>query len=179
MSVSIRRATPSDAAAIALVAAETFPLACPPSTTRTSIDDFIARHLSVERMREYLADPERVLFLAETRSEIAGYAMLIFGEPTDVDVAASVVARPTAELNKLYVRESLHGRGIAPLLVEASLVAARARGALSTWLGVNQLNARANRFYEKTGFLRVGTKRFLVGQTYEEDFVRELRFTAG
>ena len=94
-------------------------------------------------------------------------------------MAASVVARPTAELSKLYVRESLHGQGMAPLLVESTLVVARARGALSTWLGVNQLNARANRFYEKTGFLRVGTKRFLVGEIYEDDFVRELRFTAG
>jgi hypothetical protein len=33
---------------------------------------------------------------------------------------------------------------------------------------------RANRFYEKQGFVRVGTKKFLVGQRYEDDFVRAL-----
>jgi len=41
------------------------------------------------------------------------------------------------------------------------------------WLGVNQLNARAQRFYAKHGFERVGVKRFLVGDRFEDDFVYE------
>lgn len=173
MFAGIRRATPDDAEALAAVAAETFPLACPPSTTPASIGDFIARHLSVERMSEYLNDPARVMFLASIESETAGYAMLIFGEPADADVAAAVETRPTAELSKLYVREGFHGQGVAASLVSAALAAAQDGGAASTWLGVNQLNARANRFYEKSGFALVGTKRFLVGDAYEDDFVRE------
>jgi ribosomal protein S18 acetylase RimI-like enzyme len=44
------------------------------------------------------------------------------------------------------------------------------------WLGVNQLNARANRFYEKNGFAIVGEKKFLVGGKAEDDFVRERVF---
>ncbi len=62
---------------------------------------------------------------------------------------------------------------VAPALVIASVAAARARGAVSLWLGVNQENGRANRFYEKQGFALVGTKRFLVGTRFEDDFVRE------
>ena len=58
----------------------------------------------------------------------------------------------------------------------ASIAAAQARDAAGVWLGVNQENARANRFYEKCGFAIVGTKRFLVGGVYEDDFVRELVF---
>jgi RimJ/RimL family protein N-acetyltransferase len=54
--------------------------------------------------------------------------------------------------------------------------AARAAGRAGIWLGVNQLNARANRFYERSGFALVGTKRFLVGGSWEDDFVRELSF---
>jgi diamine N-acetyltransferase len=41
------------------------------------------------------------------------------------------------------------------------------------WLGVNQENARANRFYEKNGFAQVGIKHFLVGDRLEDDYVRE------
>ncbi|MDQ4137674.1 MAG: GNAT family N-acetyltransferase, partial [Actinomycetota bacterium] len=37
----------------------------------------------------------------------------------------------------------------------------------------NQHNARANRFYEKSGFRTVGTKRFRVGAELHHDFVRE------
>jgi GNAT superfamily N-acetyltransferase len=99
--------------------------------------------------------------------------MLIEGEPQDPDVAAVVAARPTIELSKIYVRAEEHGRGVSAVLMESSIVAARDRGAASLWLGVNQQNERANRFYEKHGFALVGVKRFLLGTRWEEDFVRE------
>jgi len=170
----VRAATPDDAALIAAVAAETFPLACPPHTTPAAIAQFIAKNLSVTSFEGYLADPDRALFVAELGTEPAGYTMVVFGDPHDPDVAAAVTARPTAELSKMYVREGFHGGGVAAHLIAASVAAARDRGSVTVWLGVNQENARANRFYEKQGFALVGTKRFLVGDRYENDFVREL-----
>ena len=170
----IRLAGVDDAALLHSVAAETFPLACPPHTTPGAIAEFIAANLSQSAFAGYLADPQRELFLAQVGGVAAGYTMVVFGEPTDPDVAAAVIVRPTAELSKVYVREGHHGAGIAGGLVSVSVEAARARGALSIWLGVNQENVRANRFYEKQGFALVGTKRFLVGDRYEDDFVRAL-----
>jgi ribosomal protein S18 acetylase RimI-like enzyme len=52
---------------------------------------------------------------------------------------------------------------------------ARLAGAATVWLGVNEHNPRANRFYEKSGFAIVGNKRFLLGGRWEDDFVRELK----
>ncbi len=69
-----------------------------------------------------------------------------------------------------------HGGGPAAGLIEDAVSLAVARGALSMWLGVNQENARANRFYEKHGFAIAGTKRFLVGERYEDDYVRLREF---
>ena len=173
MPVEIRRAVPGDAATLHAVAAATFGLACPPGTAQESIDDFIATTLSEEKFDSYLADPERALFLAEVDGVAAGYTMVIFGEPTDADVIAAITLHPTAELSKVYVLPDHHGGGIARHLVEASVAAVVERGAAGIWLGVNQLNPRANRFYEKSGFAKVGTKRFLLGGVYENDFVRE------
>ena len=169
-----RRASGGDARALAEVAAETFPLACPPHTLPEAIDEFVRTNLSVESFTAYLADPERALFVAEVDGIAAGYTMVVFGEPKDADAAAAVMSRPTAELSKVYVREGFHGGGLAAQLVAASVGAARERGSVSMWLGVNQENARANRFYEKQGFALVGTKRFLVGDRYEDDYVRAL-----
>ncbi|CAN5378703.1 GNAT family N-acetyltransferase [soil metagenome] len=171
---SIRQATAGDAPALAAVAAETFPLACPPHTKPEAIAAFIAANLSETSFDGYLADPDRSLFIAEVGDEPAGYTMVVFGEPSDPDVATAVTARPTAELSKVYVREAFHGGGLAAQLVAASVESARDRGAVSVWLGVNQENVRANRFYEKRGFALAGTKRFLVGDRYEDDFVRLL-----
>ncbi|MWB99951.1 GNAT family N-acetyltransferase [Agromyces seonyuensis] len=174
----IRPAGPADAAALAEVAAATFALACPPHTTAEAIAAFIATNLSEARFREYLADPARRLLIAEDAGGPLGYTMLIAGEPADADVAAAISLRPTVELSKCYALPRAHGTGLTAELMGASIAAARTMGETDdppagVWLGVNQENARAQRFYGKHGFERVGVKRFLVGGRYEDDFVYE------
>lgn len=178
MTTLVRAATPDDAALLHEIAAATFGLACPPHTTPEAIADFIATNLSETSFAGYLADPDRVLLIAEIDGTAAGYTMLVFAEPQDPDVAAALTTRPTAELSKVYVAEGHHGAGVGPALMHASLTAARARSVAAVWLGVNQLNAKANRFYEKNGFAVVGTKGFMVGGRREDDFVRERVFDA-
>jgi GNAT superfamily N-acetyltransferase len=171
---TVRRAEASDAAALAAVAAVTFPLACPPHTTDEAKAAFIAGNLTEAHFAGYLADRARVLLLAELDGTPAGYTMLVFGEPADPDVAAAITTRPTVELSKFYVMPDHHGGVVSAPLMSASLDAARARDAAAVWLGVNEENERANRFYEKNGFAIVGRKKFLVGTRYEDDHVREL-----
>ena len=171
--VGVREARPYEAEALHALAALTFPLACPPSTTEAAKAAFIEQHLSRAAFERYLADPQRLVLVAERGDELVGYAMLVHGEPGDPDVAAAVQHRPTAELSKLYVHPEQHGGGVASALVEHVLHAAVDQGAVSVWLGVNIHNARANRFYEKAGFAVVGTKGFTVGDVIEDDYVRE------
>ncbi|QHF26165.1 GNAT family N-acetyltransferase [Rathayibacter sp. VKM Ac-2804] len=171
--MTVRRAQPADAEELAAVAAATFPLACPPHVTEEAKADFIRTVLSVERFRGYLADPCRVLFLAEDDSRALGYTMLVRGEPSDPEAEVAVTVRPTIELSKCYALPDRHGSGIAARLMAATLDEARAIGALSVWLGVNQENERARRFYAKHGFAPVGIRHFLVGGRLEEDFVLE------
>jgi len=171
--MEVRIATAADAAALSELAAATFPLACPPHTTQEAIADFISKNFTVTCFDGYLADPHRALFVAEEGEEMIGYAMLILDEPSDENVAAVISLRPTCELSKLYVRPGHHGGGISLALVDATIEYARADRREGMWLGVNEENARANAFYEKSGFHRVGVKRFLVGERWEDDFVRE------
>ena len=174
MSVSIRRATPADAPALASVAAATFALACPPGTTEANIALFIETSLSQQSFEGYLTMVSHRLWLAEDGDEPVAYAMAVHGEPTDPDIQAAVVSRPTLELSKIYVRESHHGSGVARHLLDEVLSEAVASNAHSVWLGVNQENIRANRFYEKQGFVLRGTRFFQVGDSTEADYVREL-----
>jgi tRNA (guanine37-N1)-methyltransferase len=136
-------------------------------------DRFIAANLTASHFANALDDPTRDVLVATQDEGLAGYVLLVEGEPADTDVAAAVSARPTVELSKCYVHPDHHGAGVASALMAAALDAARERGAASVWLGVNQLNERAQRFYIKSGFARVGTKRFLVGDRLEDDFVFE------
>jgi len=174
MTVVIRPATAADAEALAGVAAVTFPLACPPHTTAEAKAAFIASVLSTERFAEYTADPARRVLVAEQATgAVIGYTQVNLGDPAEPDVPAAGRVRPTAELSKCYVLPGHHGEGVAGRLMEASLAAAADAGAEGIWLGVNEENARAQRFYGKHGFERVGSKRFLVGDRLEDDWVME------
>jgi GNAT superfamily N-acetyltransferase len=173
VSVTVRVAGAVDVPELAEVAAATFALACPPSMSQERIDAFIAEVLSRERFAAYVADADRLLLLAERDGIPLGYAMLVRGEPQDADVRAALTLHPTVELSKIYVLPEAHGTGAAAALMTASLEWAASVGAAGAWLGVNQQNERAQRFYAKSGFARVGTKRFLVGGVHEDDFVLE------
>jgi ribosomal protein S18 acetylase RimI-like enzyme len=174
-SLLVTAAVPADLDAIADVAAQTFPLACPPSATAENIAAFITANLSAEKFGHYLADPERLVLVARAPTAdgttVVGYAMLIHGVPDDPDVQRAVTLRPTVELSKIYVLPSSHGGLVSAALMAAGLDYAQTAGAKSMWLGVNQENQRAQRFYAKQGFAVTGTKSFQLGAHLEHDFV--------
>ncbi|GAB1645470.1 N-acetyltransferase family protein [Krasilnikovia sp. MM14-A1259] len=172
MPITTRRAVAADADELHDVAARTFGLACPPGTPQSDVDAFVAKHLSAQRFAAYLADGDRILLLAEDDGKPVGYAMLVSGPITDPDVRAVVPTGPSIELSKFYVLEDSHGSGAAGALMAATLQAAGGTGAALCWLGVNQRNARAAKFYAKHGFEVVGTKRFKVGEQWHDDHVR-------
>ena len=89
--------------------------------------------------------------------------MLIRGVPDDADVQRAVPLRPAVELSKMYVLPDVHGAGVSAALMVAALDAPRALDAACVWLGVNQENQRAQRFYAKHGFTVSGTKTFRLG----------------
>ena len=166
-----------DTEELADVAARTFPLACPPSTAAESIASFIDTNLSAARFTEYLADPQRAIITARQDGRIIGYAMLIRGVSDDTDVQRAVEIRPAAELSKMYLLPDYHGSGASTALMELALATAEKWGVRCVWLGVNQGNQRAQRFYSKSGFTINGTRTFQVGVRHENDYVmvRELR----
>jgi ribosomal protein S18 acetylase RimI-like enzyme len=171
VAIAVTAAVEADLAEIADVAARTFPLACPPSVTPQNIIAFIDENLSQARFRDYLADPNRAVLAARDEGRIVGYVMLIRGVPDDDDVQQAVTLRPAVEVSKLYVLPDSHGAGISAALMTAALQHAGDLEAKCVWLGVNQLNQRAQRFYTKHGFTINGTKTFRLGAGIEKDYV--------
>ena len=171
MGIDVTAAVVADLPELADVAARTFPLACPASVTAENIAAFIEENLSETRFRDYLADPDRVVLAAREDDRIVGYVMLIHGVPDDDDVQRAVTVRPALELSKMYVLPDSHGAGVSAALMTAALNSATELGAATVWLGVNQQNRRAQRFYTKHGFAFSGTKIFRLGADIENDYV--------
>ncbi|MET3140875.1 MULTISPECIES: GNAT family N-acetyltransferase [unclassified Arthrobacter] len=173
MTHTIRKAIPDDAGPLAALAAVTFPLACPPSSSAEDIAAHVANTLSERHFREYMADSDVTILVIDADGALRGYSLLVNRPAEDADVAFSLKVLPSMELSKCYVHPDHHGLGAAAELMHASLQAATAAGTAGIWLGVNSQNARAIRFYEKSGFRKVGSKSFRLGTTVEHDFVME------
>jgi ribosomal protein S18 acetylase RimI-like enzyme len=171
LGIEVATAVDADLGELADIAAETFPLACPPSVMPDNIAAFIDEHLSEARLRGYLSDQDRVVLVARADLRMAGYAMLIRGVPDDDDVRRAVTLRPAVELSKIYVTPDCHGAGVATALMTTALQRAEDIDAKSVWLGVNQQNRRAQRFYDKHGFAIAGEKTFRLGAGLENDYV--------
>lgn len=173
MTHRIRKATANDAGALAGLAALTFPLACPPSSSPEDVAAHLAGTLSERHFEGYLADPEVTILVIDVDGALLGYSLLVDRPARDPDVTASLTLLPSTELSKCYVHPDHHGLGAAAELMRASVQAAADAGSAGMWLGVNNENGRAVRFYEKSGFRKVGTKTFTVGTSLEHDFVMQ------
>lgn len=171
MTPAVTTATTADLPELVAVAAETFPLACPPSVSPENVAAFIDENLTQAHFAGYLTDPDRVVLVARRDGRMIGYAMLIRGVPDDDDVQRAVAVRSAVEISKMYVLPDNHGAGGSAALMIEALKRAPDLGATCVWLGVNQHNERAQRFYAKHGFTVNGTKTFRLGTRIENDYV--------
>ena len=170
--LSIRRAGAADAPVIARIGREWFGDTYAAQIRPEDLSAYLDQTYGDALQRKELLDPERVCLLAEAEGRPVGYAMLR-RSPANAE-RAGVAAAGAVELQRLYVDFRWQGRGVAQQLMQAVVEAARALGGLSLWLGVWEENPRAIRFYDKCGFMPVGSQDFNLGAARQRDRVMVL-----
>lgn len=80
----------------------------------------------------------------------------------------------TLELQRIYVDHDFHGRKVGDKLMQFSIDIARDMKKQWLWLGVWELNPRAQRFYEKWGFVKFSEHIFRMGQEEQTDWLYKL-----
>jgi ribosomal protein S18 acetylase RimI-like enzyme len=159
--VIVRRAAPSDAAALAELGARTFADAFAAQNRPEDLEAYLANTYGEVQQRREIEDPEIVTLLVHDSELLIGFAQLR-GSPSE---------HGDVELARFYVHREHHGRGVAQTLMNAVLEATRDLGGETLWLGVWEHNPRAIRFYEKCGFRDVGSHPFFVGSDLQTDRV--------
>lgn len=174
--IAIRRATADDAGALAAISADTFldtfvrGFGIPYSNA--DIAAFIASSHSPAAYTKKVSDPDQALWIATDASRQAvGYAN---AGPCGLPVDGA--RDDQGELYRLYVRREAQGAGLAPRLMREALtwLAADRR---PVWLGVWSLNHRAQRFYARYGFEKMGEFDYPVGETIDREWA--MRRAAG
>jgi diamine N-acetyltransferase len=163
MTLQIRRATLDDLSAISELAGRIWRAHYPGILSRAQIEYMLHRMYDIEQLRrdvaagvvyELVSDGERAL-------GFCGYEQLPGGE---------------LKLHKLYLEVSEHGRGIGSMVLRHVEEEARRRRLSRVVLGVNRLNEKAIRVYQRNGFaIREELKTDIGGGFVMDDFIMEKR----
>ncbi len=163
---TIRRAVSADAAALAELAARTFAQTFAADNSPENLDAHLRSAYGVAQQSAELADPDVLTLLACRHENLIGYAQ-VRRKPAP----SCVVEQHAIELHRFYLASSAQGTGVAAPLMLAARAAAQELGGHQLWLGVWERNPRAIAFYVKSGFAKVGSHDFVVGNDRQTDWV--------
>lgn len=168
--VTIRYGKVEDAEVLAPLAIEIFndAFADNPLNKPEDMSAYIAEAFSLEQTRRELTDENITFFIAEASGEMIGYAKL-----QEHSTEECVSDENPIELSRLYVRKDFHGYGAAKSLMDECFKLAKEKKYQTMWLGVWEMNFRAQKFYEKLGFKKVGEHIFQLGSDPQTDWVME------
>lgn len=168
--LNIRRGTFQDAESLMPLAIEIFndTFASHPLNKPEDMQAYIAEAFSLEQLQNEFSDKNTVIFIAEIEEKMVGYAKL-----HEHSTEACVSDDDPIELQRLYVSKDFHGLGVAGSLMNKCFAEAQSKNYQTLWLGVWEHNYRAQRFYEKLGFKKVGTHIFVLGSDPQTDWVME------
>ena len=166
--LEIRRASPSDAALVSVLGAVTFFEAYFEQDDGGDLANYIQESFEINKIREEIENQNATFFIIFRDGHPVGYAKL----RTDSEFEG-IKNETAVELQRIYVVERVFGRGVGERLLEYCLEFAGSKGFETLWLGVWEENRRAQRFYEKHGFKRIGTLTFPYGDSVGINFVLE------
>jgi ribosomal protein S18 acetylase RimI-like enzyme len=164
--LTIRAAAPDDAIQLAAFAARVFVETFGAANTEEHMRAYVENSFTPERLHAEITSPGSHVVVAEKGSAIVGYARLL-------EQGVGTADRPGIELVRLYVDSAYHGRGVADALMDACIAEAHRRRQPSMWLGVWEHNLRAQRFYARYGFVRVGEQIFMLDDDRQTDWIME------
>ena len=166
MQIVIRRIGIDDVTTLSVLARKTFYDTFTGTCTDTDMQQFLDRHYSEEQLSKELQDEETCCFFLEADGVPCAY--LMFKE--DYNNLPETKKWKALELKRIYVLKEFQGKGIAQKLMDFFLDFANEKKYEMVWLGVWEHNMRAQKFYEKYGFVNSGyTHDFPIGSTPQTD----------
>lgn len=165
----IRRAAQGDASVLSDIGGRTFADTFGHLYDPKDLQKFRAKSHSVEAYAKILSDPAQGVWIAEDgEGHPLGYCA---AGPCVIDFPG--LAPGAGEIIRLYVVEEAKGVGVAAALMEAALEFLKARHDV-IYLSVYSENPRAQRFYQRYGFVKKHDYFYMVGDQADPEWIMEL-----
>ena len=167
MDITLRRLNVNHAEALTKIAQQTFADTFADSCTEEDMNYFFNDIFSLEQHITELKDDNAFFYFAEINGEPIGYIKFM----EDYDSFEEMKKWKALELKRIYVSKEYHGKGVAQQLMDFIFDYAATNKYEVVWLGVWDQNYKAQKFYEKYGFVNSGfTHDFPIGDTPQTDY---------
>jgi ribosomal protein S18 acetylase RimI-like enzyme len=166
--ITVRKALPTDAVDIAKLGAQIFTVTFGYSVPPHELQAYLEEAYSASAITSDLSNAQKDTIVAtDQEGQILGFAVLARGtiEPCVEDLEGKV------ELQRIYVDNNVHGKGIGRLLAETIDSMARQQGFRNIWLGVWEENQKAQMVYSRWGYKQVGAHDFAIGSVIQTDHI--------
>ncbi|KAH7391393.1 acyl-CoA N-acyltransferase [Cadophora sp. MPI-SDFR-AT-0126] len=164
----IRAAEPKDVEAIAALGSRVFSNSFGYSLSAVDLEAYLKSSYSHSAIASDLSNPNMDTIVAtDANDHVVGFSQLTRG--TTEPCLAGV--EKTVELQRLYVSEDCHGAGIGKKLANRIEEMAKEQGFLTMWLGVWEENFKAQKVYQKLGYVKVGSHDFKMGDCIQTDWI--------
>ncbi|CZS98914.1 uncharacterized protein RAG0_07466 [Rhynchosporium agropyri] len=165
---NIREANPKDIEAIASLGSRVFTASFGYSLSTRDLEAYLQSAYSIAAIISDLSNTNIDTIVAtDSQDHVVGFSQLTRGttEPCLEGM------EKTVELQRLYVSEDCHGAGIGRKLANRVEELAREQGFVTMWLGVWEDNLKAQKVYEKLGYVKIGHHDFVMGDCVQTDWI--------
>lgn len=165
----IRRCGSKDLEKVRSLAMQTFIETFLADNTPENIKTFLETNFNRSTLLQELTSSDSLWYLAESQDRAVAYMKLNL-EPEQTEPGHP----DSLEIQRIYVLSDYKRKHIGNALIQKAIEVGRERNLAYIWLGVWEHNTRALAFYEKLGFKRFATHRFILGTDVQLDHLMKL-----
>ncbi|MEM7562302.1 MAG: GNAT family N-acetyltransferase [Pseudomonadota bacterium] len=153
--IDIRQVDESLARELSELCANSFAGAYHGVNSQADIEAYCEKNYSIAKVKANLSNPDVLYKVSYRDSKAVGFFM-VQNQQCPKELDGNVL-----ELKQIYVLASEFGTGLGKQLLDAVIHYANQQHKKWIWLSVSDLNARAQSFYLKHGFEKMGTAPLL------------------
>ena len=148
------------------IAKQTFTETFGSQNTAEDLAKFLNEEYDFNKLKSEVADPESFYYFCYFNDELAGYLKLNIGSAqTESDYPEAL------EIQRIYVLQKYQGQKIGLSMMQHAIEVAKKIKKSQVWLGVWEKNLKAQAFYRKSGFEKVGSHDFVLGDDIQTDYI--------
>lgn len=163
---TFRKVTLADLNALQHISIQTFTDAFEHLNNPADFKAYVASAYSLDQLKQEINNPDCEFYFAVYQNDIAGYIKLNFNT-----AQAEFQGDSSMEVARVYVSASHQNKQIGKAMLDFAIDIAQQKKLTYVWLGAWEQNTNAIRFYQRHGFVPIGSHAFMVGTDRQTDIL--------